>query len=251
VSLTPSGECVLKQAREILALANRLKRVAIEKTVRDGGTLSIGFITSASQFLLPEVLPALRSRHPEIKISARELLSVEQLAALQIGTLDAAVCRPPIRAKSLAVLAELDDPFCLAVPRGHALARPGSIILQAAADCAFISYKRDQARGFFDQTLNFCAAAGFNPAIRCEVSTTFGILNMVAAEVGVAIVPASCAPAAGPQVVLRRLIRPIRPGAIVLVGRKRPAPILTPLVSLVEAAFRRLRASIAGKVNQG
>src|ERR1019366_6837147 len=80
--------------------------------------------------------------------------------------------------------------------------------------------KRDQARAFFDQTLNFCNDAGFSPTIRCEAGTVFGVLNMVAAGVGVAIVPASCASAAGPDIVMRRLAAIPREGALLLVTRR-------------------------------
>jgi DNA-binding transcriptional LysR family regulator len=159
VSLTPAREAVLREAREILSRANRLKRVTSQFPGVAGVAfaLDIGFIASASHFVLPEVLPALRAVHPEITVTARELLSKEQLAGLQMGALDAAICRLPVRAKTLTVAAELSDPFCLAIPRSHALAGSGPINLRAASAADFVSIKRDQARAFFDDTLHFFA----------------------------------------------------------------------------------------------
>lgn len=98
---------------------------------------------------------------------------MEQLAALQMGGLDAAICRPPVRAKASAVAAELADPFCLAIPRRHKLALSGDIRMQAAAEADFVSFERDQPRAFFDEPLNFCTDAGFSPTIRCEAGTVF------------------------------------------------------------------------------
>jgi len=250
ISLTPAGEIVLKEAREILAHAARLKRASAQAAGATGGSLTVGFIASASHFLLPQVLRALRERHPDILVEARELLSAEQVAALQNGTLDAAICRPPIRAKTLAVVAKLNDPFCLAMRSDHPLARVREVELQAAAETDFVSFKRDQARAFFDQTLNFCTAAGFSPTIRYEAGTIFGVLHLVAAGVGVAIVPASCGPAAGPEVALRRLVRPTRPGALVLVCRKVDrSPTTGALISSAREAFAQLDILVSAKID--
>lgn len=252
VTLTPAGERVLGEAREILAQAERLKRGAGRERGAAKRTLAIGFIASASDFLLPQVLPQLRARHPGLVIELREMLSTEQLAALQTGTLDAALCRPPVRAKTLAVAAECADPFCLAVPRGHALAQPGDVKLQAAEGADFVSFKRDQARAYFDQTLAFCSEAGFSPAIRCEAGTVFGVLRMVAAGVGVAIVPASVASAIradSDSIVLRRLVRPSRPGALLLVRRRVDRdPAVAELGTLMGRAFVALRRLVAQRL---
>lgn len=252
VTLTPAGERVLGEAREILAQAERLKRGASREPGVAKRTLNIGFIASASDFLLPQVLPPLRARHPGLVIDVREMLSTEQLAALQTGTLDAALCRPPVRAKMLSVVAECADPFCLAVPRGHALAQPGDVRLETAADAEFVTFKRDQARAFFDQTLAFCTEAGFSPAIRCEAGTVFGVLRMVSAGVGLAIVPATVASAAGNDIVLRRLVRPSRPGALMLVRRRVDRdPAVAELGALMGRAFQDLRRIVVRKLRAG
>src|ERR1019366_7751831 len=80
--------------------------------------------------------------------------------------------------------------------------------------------KRDQARAFFDQTLNFCNDAGFSPTIRCEAGTVFGVLNRVAAAAGVSIAPPSGPGAAGPDIVMRGLAATPREGAFLLVTRR-------------------------------
>jgi len=249
VTLTQAGEGVLQEAKGILAQAERLKLHAVARTGVGKRILAVGFIASASHYLLPRVLPALRGHWPSLVIDVREMLSSEQLAGVQAGTLDVALCRPPVRAKSLAVAATFDDPFVLAVPAAHPLAGPGDIRLEAAAGADFVTFKRDEARAFFDQTLNFCTEAGFSPAIRCEASTVYGVLDLVAAGVGVAIVPASCACAAGAQVVMRRLVRPVRPGALVLVRRSVDRdPAVELLCGLMKEAFVALSGAVNDKL---
>lgn len=251
VSLTPAGATVLGEAKDILARAERLKQNAARAGGGAGRRLNIGFIASASDYLLPRVLPALRECHPGVVVDVREMLSSEQLAALQSGVLDAAICRPPVQAKTLLVAAEFADPFCLVVPAAHPLAkRRGPVRIEQAADADFVSFKRDEARAFFDQTLNFCNAAGFTPTIRCEAGTVFGVLNMVAAGTGVAIVPASCLSAAGPGIVAHRLVAPARHGGLVLVTRKVDRdPAVAQLVTLIKAAFAGLRRLVAARLS--
>lgn len=248
VTLTAAGESVLREAKEILAQAERLKRSVGQQGSAAKSVLNIGFIASASHFLLPQVLPAIREQPPGIVIQLREMLSSEQLAALQLGTLDAALCRPPVRAKTLQVAAEFADPFCLAMPRKHPLASAAEVWLESAADADFVSFRRDEARAFFDQTLNFCTDAGFSPAVRCEAGTVFGVLNLVAAGVGVAIVPSSCASAASKQVVMRPLVRPNRPGALVVVQRSVDRdPAVALFASRIQQAFEALQGIVEQK----
>lgn len=251
VTLTPAGDAFLRDARDLLAQAERMKRNAAQRAGRAGRALRIGFIASASAFVLPHVLPKLSERYPDVAVDVREMLSIEQIAALQTGSLDAAICRPPVRAKMLTTLAEFPDPFCLAIPRSHSLAKRGSIRLQAAADADFVSFKRDQARAFFDQTLNFCNESGFSPKIRCEAGTVFGVINLVAAGVGVAIMPVSAASVASQRVVMRRLVHPARPGFIVLVARRVDRdPAVAFLSELVKDAFARLHGLVTAKLGE-
>jgi DNA-binding transcriptional LysR family regulator len=249
VTLTPAGAAVLEGAREILARAERLKHAVADSTGGTSGRLRVGFIPSASHFLLPQVLIPLRLQSPQIVVDGREMLSTEQIAALQTGALDVAIVRPPLRAKKLFVAAEFPDSFCLAVPHHHALARAGDVRPQATAACDFVTFKRDHARAFFDQTVKFCTEAGFSPNIRFEVGTIYGVLDLVAAGAGVAIVPASAASAAPEQVVLRRLTRPSRPGAIMVVCRRIDRnPAVASFVALVTKAFTRLQAVVSAKL---
>jgi DNA-binding transcriptional LysR family regulator len=247
VTLTATGERVLEDARDILARADRLRRHAAAP--EGPRVLGIGFIPSVSDFFLPRLLPRLRRRFPALVVELREMLTLEQLTALQRGSIAAALCRPPIRAKTLRVAAELADPFCLAIPPGHKLAARGDIALQAAAAAEFVAFKRDQARAFFDQTLDFCTEAGFNPVVRCEAGTVFGVMKLVAAGVGVAIVPASAASAAAPGITFRRLVRPARTGALMLVVRKVDRdPAVGALVAAAKTGFAELAALIRARL---
>lgn len=121
--------------------------------------------------------------------------------------------------------------------------------LEDAAQADFISFKRDQARAFFDQTLKFASEAGFNPTVRCEAGTIYGVLHMVSAGLGVAIVPTSSASVADERVRLRRLVRPTRPGSIALVTRRVDRdPAIARLTVLIRESFSSLHSLIEQKL---
>lgn len=250
VTLTDAGTRLLRDARDFLVQAERLKQNASCPAGVTERPLNIGFIASASSYLLPKVLGEFRLLKPNLTINMREMLSTEQLAALQTGHLDVAICRPPVNAKSLWTVADFFDPLCLAIPMNHPLGIFPECHLEQAANADFVSFKRDQPRAFFDQTLKLAAEAGFTPKVCCEAGTVFGVLDMVRASMGVAIVPSSCAGWAPEGIVFRRLIRPMRPGAILMVTRRNDRePSIEVFGDLVKKSFLSLQALVQERLS--
>jgi DNA-binding transcriptional LysR family regulator len=147
----------------------------------------------ASRAILPRLMRALKARRPKLDVNVREKLTQEQTAALRTGGIDLGIGRPSNPGNRLSVVAKLDDPFCLAIPEGHPLAANKPIDLRDAAKEEFVSYMRDQPRAYFDQTVNFCNEAGFIPNVRYQASSTYGVIDLVSAGLGVTVVPASAA----------------------------------------------------------
>ena len=103
------------------------------------------------------------------------------------------------------MVAELADPFCLALPAAQAA--PGAVDLRRCAAHTFVGFTRHRGPAYFDQAIHLCSQAGFSPRIRYEASTVHGVLDLVAAGLGVALVPASVALIGVPGVAVRRLER--------------------------------------------
>jgi DNA-binding transcriptional LysR family regulator len=175
----------------------------------------------------------------------REMITPQQVQALCTGEIDVGLARTPINSGRIMLVVELDDPFCLAVPRGHALAGNGSIDLRSAADCTFISSARHRGPAYFDQTMGLCSDAGFSPELRYEATTLYGVLDLVSAGLGVAIVPASAIMLAPTGFTLRILERPTRAGSLALVQlRGDPNPFLATLGKLASTVFADLKRDI-------
>jgi DNA-binding transcriptional LysR family regulator len=105
--------------------------------------------------------------------------------------LDAGFIRPPIPAGSpIQFEALANDPMMAAVPVGHRLARKKSTPLKELASENFVGYARRQGTGLSDAVIAACRRAGFEPRIVQQAPQLSSTINLVAASVGIAIVPA-------------------------------------------------------------
>jgi len=241
VGLTPAGELFLQEARELLARAERAKRLVHGVSNEEGGQLRIGFIPSAGHMVLQRLVRELKRQRPHCDIEVVEMISGVQLQALHRMEIDVGIVRNPFTSTSGLATIELVDPFCLAIPEGHGLEGNTPIELRDAAHQVFVSFTRHRGRAFFDQAISLCTDAGFSPNIRYEASTLFGVLDMVSAGLGVALVPASSALLKPQHLTLRPLRNPSRPGVLSLVHRlDDPNPAVAALSALAEATFAEL-----------
>jgi DNA-binding transcriptional LysR family regulator len=192
VRLTAAGEALVPEARHLLDRAAQLKTLVQGAGI--GGHLTLGYVPSASSTVLPELLDRLRGETPALNVELREMISSEQAEALVAGHIDAGIVRSQPHHPRLVVVAKMTDPFCLAMPSSEAQpVRAVGVDLRSMADRDFVAFTRHRGPAYFDQAIHLCAKAGFSPRIRYEASTVHGVLDLVGAGLGVALVPASCA----------------------------------------------------------
>lgn len=194
VELTPAGAAYLERVREILdavdAAGHQAQRVA------DGsvGSLSIGCVGSATYSIFPTLIRTLRDELPDVDFRVRgEMLVPAQLAALEAGTIDLALLRPPVTDPRVVVEPVRSDRLIALVPDRHPVAATPVVDLVALRDDDFIVHV-----GHGNSTLNglvvgMCADAGFVPRVRHEVAETSTLVTLVAAGLGVAVVPEATA----------------------------------------------------------
>ena len=245
VRLTAAGETLLPEARALLDRAARLK----DQLHADGasGTLALGYVPSASSTVLPELIRVLRANQPGLHIELREMISSEQVEALVAGHLDAGIARSLARHPRLAVTAQMPDPFCLASPLADQPRQP--VDLRQLAEHDFVGFTRHRGPAYFDQSIHLCAQAGFSPRIRYEASTVHGVLDLVAAGLGHALVPQSTALLGRPAVAFRRIRRPAQDQPLALLRRKGDVRALPQaLDAAVQAIFGRLTQRIAAEL---
>ncbi|QHE87789.1 LysR substrate-binding domain-containing protein [Hydrogenophaga sp. BPS33] len=222
VRLTPAGSSFLDDARAILARAEQATQRAREFQSGERSTLRVGLVPSATQSLLPGLLRRFVASNLSVQIEAQERVpSARQLQALRNAELDLGFVRPASVVGQSEWVCAIDDPYWVALPHGHALARSTKpIAVKALEHAVFVAFSRYAESDFFDQTASLCEGAGFKPDVRHTATQFMSVLAMVSSGLGVAIVPASCAILAQPGVAMRRLTGIARKSQLVLIANQ-------------------------------
>lgn len=217
VQLTQAGRRFLEESKSILAQVEKAKDLAKHEDNEQGGVLSVGFVPSASHTILPDFIHQLRTVRPSIEIKVKEMVTAEQINAIENRKIDVGIARPSKATRHhLNIAATLTDPFCLALPSQHALAQTLSIRLDDVHNESFVFFTRFIAHAYFDQIIGLCTDAGFSPKIQCEASTIYGVLDLVSSGLGIAIVPASTVLLNTKNVTIVPIQNPTQPSSISL-----------------------------------
>ncbi|MFD0938630.1 LysR family transcriptional regulator [Methylobacterium trifolii] len=196
VELTDAGRTLLEKVRLILRDVD-LAVDAARRTARgEQGRLAIGFTGSAAFHpLVSSVVRASRQASPDEALTLEEGGTSDLIETLRAGRLDAAFVRAPVDgATGLVVEPILIEDMVAALPEQHRLAGgTGRIRLADLSEEAFILYRRPSGPGLYDGIIAACRAAGFSPRVSQEAPRTVSTLSLVAAGLGVSIVPESMA----------------------------------------------------------
>lgn len=206
---TTAGLALLDEARELLAQAEGIADVVRLAARGERGRLAIGFTSSAALHpFVPSVLRLFRETYVGVTVVLEEAGTGELLDALAHEKLDAAFIRSPLSGtQSLQDDPILVEPMLLALPTDHPLAlNAGSPLpLKALASESFVLYRRRVGLGLYDAILVACREAGFSPQVVQEAPRMTATLSLVAAGLGVSIVPASMQRLRGDGIVYREL----------------------------------------------
>ncbi|WP_439863930.1 LysR family transcriptional regulator [Pseudomonas antarctica] len=206
---TTAGLALLEQAREILAQADGLAEVVRRAAKGERGRLAIGFTSSAALHpFVPGVLRLFRETFVGVSVVLEEAGTGELLDALLHQKLDAAFIRSPLSGtQALHDEPILVEPMLLALPTDHPLALDSGLPLPLAAlaNESFVLYRRRVGLGLYDAILVACREAGFSPQVMQEAPRMTATLSLVAAGLGVSIVPASMQRLRGDGIVYREL----------------------------------------------
>jgi DNA-binding transcriptional LysR family regulator len=193
VSLTPAGRRFQNRAAMLLSLADTAKAEARSTARGLLGTIDLGY-TALSMFstTLPHAIRRFQQEHPNVVMSLRELTSLEQLHELGERTLDVGVLRKvDVSApKGMRIVEWYRTPLVAAIPNDHPCAESRSLSLTDLKKDGFIMYPRRAGTGIYWQVMELCTTAGFRPRVVREVLESSTIIGLVAAGVGIAIVPA-------------------------------------------------------------
>ena len=203
ITVTPLGEEIVRQAQSVLEQAAEIKEIAKRGKDPLGGPLKLGVIYTIGPYLLPELVRHNIERTPQMPLMLQENFTVRLLEMLRTGEIDCAILAEPFPDTGLAIAPLYDEPFMAALPAGHALAAGDSV----SSD----QLKREHmlllgtGHCFRDHVLQVCPEfARFSSnteGIRksFEGSSLETIKHMVAAGMGVTLVPRLAVPAAALQ----------------------------------------------------
>ncbi|MBK1660271.1 LysR family transcriptional regulator [Paracraurococcus ruber] len=196
VAPTEAGLALLEEARSVLARAATVEDAVRRAARGEAGRLAVGFTSSAGLHpFVPTAIRYFRRTSPGVRIELDEAGTAELVEAVLAGRLDAAFVRSPVGAVAgLRFEPVLDEPMLVALPEGHALARQQDgppLLLAALAGEPFVLYRRQTGPGLYDTILAACREAGFTPEVAQEAPRLPATLSLVAAGLGVSVVPAS------------------------------------------------------------
>ena len=193
VRLNDAGLAFLTCAQDILQRADAALQTARRAARGEVGELTLGFTESASfNAVVTELIRQYRQRYPDVEMTLTQGDSETLVAQLREGALDAAFVRPPFALDGGLAFAPLDEePLMVALPLGHALARRKRLAPADLAQERFILYSRKSGYGLSADIMAACRQHGLNPLIGQRAPQLSSAVNLVAAGMGVAIVPAS------------------------------------------------------------
>lgn len=189
---TEAGQLLLEESRRILSQVEHTAQ-AVRSTGRgEVGRITLGFVPSASNEALPEILKSFRSEYPGVELFLREMRPDQVVRSLHAGQTDVGFLYLPLEDAALNVACISREPLVLALPGTHPLASQESVELSEVSREPFIMPAHYQMPGLYGQVTEACRAAGFTPqAVQKDVWLMQTIVGLVAGDLGVALVPAS------------------------------------------------------------
>jgi len=234
--LTAAGAAFLPEAKASLAAAEKARLAAQSANRGETGRLSLGF-TASSAFnpVVSTTIRRFQARWPDVQLSLTEMNTLGLMQKLQHGELDATFFRPGrddpdgIRLKRLP-----DEPMVVALPASHALAKRKTLPLALLAKEPFILFPRLVGLSLYDDVVRACREAGFELKVAQEAPQISSVVNLVAADLGVSIVPASISQIKLAGVASRPIEGPPAVARLALaVLRSKRSPVTENLMSLL------------------
>lgn len=191
VSLTPLGEQIIAQAQRVLAEAGRIPELAAQGRDALSGTLRIGVIHTIAPYLLPDLVPLLRERAPQMPLIIQEGYTENLVASVKAGDLDVIILALPIVEPGLVAQPVYDEAFRVLLPVQHPWVRQKTITPTQLLDEPLLLLGAGNC--FRDQVLDLCAQTTTDAPQVLEGSSLETIRYMVASGIGITVMPATCA----------------------------------------------------------
>lgn len=188
ILLTDAGEQVVERARAVLSEVDDIHGIAQRAQDPESGSLRLGLFPTLAPYLLPHVVPALHERFPKLELLLVEEKTEVVLDQLRGGRLDVGVLALPVELDGLQQEYLFAEDFVLAVPRDHPLADhdgPVDVSVLAGENVLLL----EEGHCLRDQALSVCHLAGAEERSGFRATSLETLRQMVAAGVGVTLLP--------------------------------------------------------------
>ncbi len=189
--ITPYGESFLRHAVRILEEVDTATREAHEARELISGVISMGVIPTVAPYLLPDAMAAFSGKYPGVEMIIHEETTARLLRLLQAYEIDFALISPPFDDEHLEIQHLQSEELLLAMPRNHPLARKKSVTPADLEQANLILMKEGHCLG--DQILSFCNRRDLRPKISFRTAQIETIQSLIAAGMGVSLIPAMAA----------------------------------------------------------
>lgn len=190
VSPTPIGEQIISQAIRALEEVATIREIAQQGNNQLSGALRLGLIYSIGPYLLPEVIPILRQKAPEMPLDIEENLTVQLEAQLKNGVIDAAIVALPFDIPGIKTLPLYDEKYVVMVPVEHPWANRKSINAEELADENVLLLNSGHC--YSHQVLQACPELSRKGQV-LQGNSLETIRNMVSSNLGITVLPSSAA----------------------------------------------------------
>ncbi len=249
VSLTAAGQMLVSHAEGILGRLEAADAALAAIAGLRGGRLRVASFPTAGATLMPLAIARFRSTYPDVELTLAEGEPEDILPRLRAGELDLALLfefpgqtfSAPGETRALL----LSDPLHLALPREHRLARHSSIRLEELSEEAWVQTSGSSPCAL--HVVRSCLAAGFDPRVAFESDDYQTVQGLVAAGVGVALIPQLALSVVREDIVIRALAPapPTREVIALAPAGARLVPAAPAMLGILEEAARRLPDELA------
>ncbi|OHV12802.1 LysR substrate-binding domain-containing protein [Kushneria phosphatilytica] len=192
VRITPAGQYFLEAARKCIAALD--KEIEFTQRIAQGkeGTVSIGFSGTMSFHVLPSIVKDFKKNHPGIDIRLQQLTTYNQIVGLIHGTIDIGFLVSPVSDQRIDSITILEERFVACLPKNHPLATGCQVIdVSRLGNENWVMTPREAGHGYYDAILTLCKEHGFKPNVIQTAQEQQTLVALVAAEMGVTLLPQS------------------------------------------------------------
>ncbi|CAK9891776.1 MULTISPECIES: LysR family transcriptional regulator [Pseudomonas] len=194
VELSEAGRLFLEEARLVLAQVDKAADVARRAQLGELGEMKIGFTSSAPfNSSIPKAIHAFRQRFAAVHLNLKEMSSRDVADALLDESIEVGLMRPLALPDSLIAVELFREPLVAVINAAHPLARgsEAGVHMAELAHEPFVFFARSYGSGLHAQLLSLARQAGFSPHFAQEAGEAMTIIGLVAAGLGVSVLPAS------------------------------------------------------------